>query len=148
MHGRTTTHRPSASFAEAANQAAELLITRLVPAVSDEDIAAVQHAIELAQQSPPRDAPAFVARINRVLFAHDLRLTGVDGLVGKLYCRNLPGGGHSIKMVGQNGLKGGFRKTPISVVRSRLGLTDAPAATRGTPLTGSSASPPADRSPS
>ena len=88
------------------------LKSRLVPTVTDQDIAELEAVIREAQQNPPEDRAAFVADINRVLEAGGLRLEMDDGKLARLK----HGFGGSIQF-GVPGASRGFRKASFQVVR-------------------------------
>lgn len=130
---------------ETAEQLASRLHGHVVPHVTDALIKQIQRAIDLARVSTPEHPVEFVATLNDILDVCNLRLT-VDGHhTGRLYCRRLPSGGHSIRITGQDGITGGFRHSPVLVVRDPKGVGPA---TLGTELSGSLAGPPTSPRPS
>lgn len=89
------------------------LVSRLVPAVSSEDVRTLQGLVAAAQITPPSDKAAFVRDVNVLLEVLSLRVKTDDGDLGRLVLdRN---GQIGITRRGRGGSRG-FKNTSITLV--------------------------------
>lgn len=117
----STTLRPSLSrqFASCECDLLEALVARLVPCISDLDIARIQRIVEHTQLQPPADPERFTMLMNRLLTACELVLLDEKGHPGRLYCCKLPSGKRYIRMIGGREMRGRFRRELVTVARAK-----------------------------
>lgn len=82
----------------------EELEKRLVPEISEEDVAMLETVLREAQSEKPHDAGKFAERVNRLLDIYSLRIQTEDGNLGRLR-RNEGGLGITRSTGGGRGFK-------------------------------------------
>jgi len=92
-------------------------VEKYVPVIDDIDLRRFERIIHAAQKSLPEDIPAFVCRVNQLLYACDIRIKIDTGEVGSLYCQKMRSGNYCIRVNGPKSGRGAFRDYHLSLVR-------------------------------